>query len=448
MARLGTASCRVIALTVLLIASATLASVGTPSGAAVVAEYDGIIHPVAAEFFDDVITRAESSGARVVVLVLRTPGGLLDSTRTIVSRMIAARLPVVVFVAPSGARAASAGFIIVLAADIAAMAPGTHIGAAHPVPAGGQESTDKTTADKAAADTAAYARTLATSRGRNVALAAEAVLESRAFTEQEALKADPPLVDLVASDVDDLLRKLHGRSVKRFDGTSVTLDTRDVVLERVDMTRRQQLLSAIAHPQIAYLLLTLGILGLTVEMWNPGAIAPGVVGGICLLLAFFAFQVLPVNAAGVLLILFGVALLILEVKIPSFGILGVGGTMSLLAGSVLLVTEVPGVTVSYRMVVSVVLALAGIILFLGRLALKAQRQAAVTGAEGLIGQQGRALTAITDAHPGQITLRGEIWRAASDRSIPAGDAVRVVGLDGLTLRVEPLDVPLPEGATT
>ena len=407
-----------------------------PSNAVIVVEYDGIIHPIAAEFFDEVITRADTTGARAVVLNLRTPGGLLDSTRTIVSRMLAARTPVIVWVGPSGARAASAGFILTLAADVAAMAPGTHIGAAHPVSATGQEAADETMSDKVASDTAAYARTLADARGRNVTLAAEAVLESRAFTEQEALNATPPLIDLIANDVNDLLAKLDGREITRFNGSRITLQTKDAPIERIEMTWRQKFLSAIAHPQIAYLLLSLGMLGLVVELWNPGAIFPGVVGGICLLLAFFAFQVLPVNATGILLIILGVGLLILEVKVPSFGVLGVGGIISLVVGAVMITSEVPGVAVSYRLIVPVAFATGGLALFLGRLAVQAQRQKAVTGAEGLIGTQGEALSPLAPDVAGQVSVHGEIWRAFSTAPVAAGWRVRVLALDGLTLTVE------------
>ena len=408
-----------------------------PLNSVIVVESDGIIHPISAEFFSEVITRADTTGARLVVLNLRTPGGLLDSTRTMVSRMIAARTPVAVFVGPAGGRAASAGFILTLAADVAAMAPGTHIGAAHPVSASGQENPDQTMSDKAASDTAAYARTLAEARGRNVALAAEAVLESRAFTDQEALKASPPLIDLVATDIDDLLAKLDGRRVTRFDGQVVTLEIKDAAIERMEMSRRQRLLSAIAHPQIAYLLLSLGMLGLVVELWNPGAIFPGVVGGICLLLAFFAFQVLPVNVAGILLIVLGIGLLVLEATVPSFGVLGIGGIVSLVAGAVMVTSEVPGVSVNYRFIVPVALATGGAALLLGRLALKAQAQKAVTGAEGLIGQRGQALSALGPDEFGQVSVHGEIWRAQSTIPVGQGTRVRVTALDGLTLTVEP-----------
>jgi membrane-bound serine protease (ClpP class) len=395
---------------------------------AVVAELDGIIHPIAAEYVDETISRAETSHAAVVVIVLRTPGGLLDSTRDIVSRMIASRVPVVVFVGPSGARAASAGFILTIAADVAVMAPGTHIGAAHPV-SGTGPTADTVAATKAAEDVSAYVRSLAEARKRNVELAAEAVMKSRAFTDSEALGASPPLVDFVAQDVPDLLRILNGRTVRRFDGSTAVVHTADAVISRVEMSRRQQFLSAIAHPQIAYLLLTLGILGLTVEFWNPGAIAPGVAGGVCLLLAFFALQILPVNTTGVLLIVFGLALLLLELKVPSFGALGIGGTVSLVIGSVMMTRTVPGV--------SVPLSVAGISLFLGRLALHAQRQPAVTGADALIGLLGRARTRLAPGVKGHIDVRGEIWRAESTVSLNAGDAVRVTAINGLTLLVEP-----------
>lgn len=428
-----------LAWVVLSAGSTAVQSPADVSNTVFVVEYEGVIHPIAAEFFDDMLTRADTAGARLAIIILRTPGGLLESTRTIVSRMIASRTPVVVFVGPSGARAASAGFIITLAADIAAMAPGTHIGAAHPVPAGGQQQPDETMAEKAASDTAAYARTLAGARKRNVELAAEAVLDSRAFTDQEALTAEPPLIDLVAVDVEALLAELDGRSITRFDGREVTVDTTGVVVERLEMTRRQQLLSAIAHPQIAYLLMTIGMLGLVVEMWNPGAIVPGVIGGICLLLAFFAFQVLPVNTTGIALIVLGVILLVAEVFVPSFGILGIGGIVAMVAGAVMVTTEVPGLTVSYEFIIPVAVAAAGLLVFLGRLAIKAQRAPTVTGAEGLVGERGQVLIETGPERAGQVRVHGEIWRATSTAVIPAGARVRVTAVDGLTIGVEPAD---------
>ena len=412
---------------------------------AVVAEFDGIIHPIATEYIDQAITQADASSAAVVVIILRTPGGLLDSTQDIVSRLIKSRAPVVVFVGPSGARAASAGFILTIAADVAVMAPGTHIGAAHPV-SGTGEPTDTTTATKAAEDVAAYVRSLAEARKRNIDLASEAVMKSRAFTDTEALSASPPLIDFVAHDVPELLRTLDGRTVRRFDGSTVTVHTANAVIQEIEMSRRQRFLSAIAHPQIAYILLTLGLLGLTVEFWNPGAIAPGVAGGVCLLLAFFALQILPVNTTGILLIVFGLALLILELKVPSFGVLGIGGTASLVLGSVMMTRTVPGVSVPLRFILPVALSFAGILLFLGRLALQSQRQRPVMGADALIGLQGRARTPVVPGGGGQIDIRGEIWRAESAVALEPGTAVRVLAVNGLTLMVEPAGAATRQGA--
>jgi membrane-bound serine protease (ClpP class) len=301
-----------------------------------VAEVEALIQPVSAEYMVETIDRADRDGAALLVFLLRTPGGLVDSTRVIITRMLAAKSPVAVFVAPSGSHAASAGFLVTIAADLAVMAPGTHIGAAHPV-SGTGEKMDETMAKKAASDVAAYARTLASKRGRNVVFSEQAVNDSRSFTEEEALKASPPLIDLIATDIPDLLRKVDGREVRRFDGSTITLHTAGARTEPVEMTLRQRVLSAIAHPNIAYILMSLGVLGLTIELWSPGAVLPGVVGGICLLLAFFAFQVLPVNYAGALLIVFGLLLLVLEIKVTSYGVLGIGGVVSLLLGSMILI---------------------------------------------------------------------------------------------------------------
>jgi membrane-bound serine protease (ClpP class) len=403
------------------------------------ADVDSIIHPVSAEFMISAIDRADEERASLLIFTLRTPGGLVDSTQSIIARMLAARTPIAVFVAPGGARAASAGFLIVLAADVAAMAPGTHMGAAHPVTLGGDAAAkpDETMSKKIASDLAAWARSLAERRKRNVTLAAEAVTDSRAFTDSEALAAQPPLIDLVATDVPDLLKKIDGRTVARFDGRTVTIATAGARIVDLEMTRRQRFLSAIAHPQIAYLLMTLGILGITVELWNPGVIAPGVVGGVCLLLAFFAFQVLPVSTAGILLIVFGVFLLVLEIKIPSFGVLGLGGILSLVVGSLMLPGDVPGVALRPGVVLPVALGMSAILVFLGRLALRAHRQPAATGAGAMIGRRGRALAAMTPDRPAQVAVVGEIWTATTAAPVAQGEAVEVVAVDGLTLRVVP-----------
>lgn len=399
------------------------------------ATVDGIIHPVASEFMRSAIARADADGAALIVFTLHTPGGLLDSTRDINNAIIAAKTPVAVFVGPAGNRAASAGFLITMAADIAAMAPGTHIGAAHPVTGDGQK-VDEVMAKKMASDTAAYARTLATQRGRNVALVEQAVTESRSYTEQEAAGAAPPLIDVIASDVPDLLKKLDGRTVRRFSGATTTLKLAGADVRTIDMTLAQRVLSAIAHPQIAYLLLTLGTLGLTIELWSPGAVLPGVAGGICLLLAFFALQVLPVNYAGLLLILLGFVLLVLEVKVTSHGVLAVGGIASLLFGSLMLIdSPLPELQIGLRLIVPVTLGLAGILLFLVTIGVRAQAQPATTGESGMLLASGQALTAIEPGGTGRVATRGEIWTATAAESIHQGDLVIVTGVHGLTLTV-------------
>jgi len=410
------------------------------------AEVDAIIHPVSAEFMVGTIDRADAANASLVVFTLCTPGGLVDSTRTIITRMISAKTPVVVWVGPGGARAASAGFLLTIAADVAAMAPGTSVGAAHPVSGDGQP-IDATMAKKAASDLAAYARSLAAKRGRNVELVDKAVTESRAFTEEEARRADPPLVDLVASDLDDLLAQLDGREVKRFDGTTVTVRTAGARIETVAMTWRQRLLSAVAHPQVAYLLLSLGTLGLTIELWNPGSVLPGVVGGLCLLLAFFAFQILPINFAGLALIVFGLMLLVLEIKVASFGLLAVGGLVSLIFGSMMLIdSPLPELQIGLRLIVPLMVGFAAIVLFLVRLAVQAQLRRSVTGSVGMIDEAGKALTPIPAGGTGRVATHGEIWNATSDEDIGQGDPVKVVSVDGLAVRVQRASSDAPGGS--
>ncbi len=434
--------------TLLLIAGLLMAAAGVPAAgvppandhAPIVesATVDGIIHPVTSEFMRKAIATADAEGARLIVFTLRTPGGLLDSTRDINNAIIAARTPVAIFVGPSGNRAASAGFLITMAADSAAMAPGTHIGAAHPVTGNG-EKMDEVMSKKATSDTAAYARTLATQRGRNVALVEQAVVDSRSFTEQEALSASPPLIDIVATDVADLVKKLDGRTVKRFNGASTRLALAGAETRVIEMTMAERVLTAVAHPQVAYLLLTLGTLGLTIELWSPGAIVPGVAGGLCLLLAFFALQVLPVSYAGVLLILFGFALLVLEVKVPSHGLLAVGGITSLLFGSLMLIdSPLPELQIGLRLILPITLSLAGIVLFLVRLGVMAQRAPSVTGESGMLHSTAEALTSIDPGGVGRVSTHGEIWTATSPEPIHAGDRVVVTEVKGLLLTVKPL----------
>jgi membrane-bound serine protease (ClpP class) len=403
------------------------------------AEVDNAIHPVSAEYMIQTMDRADEAGAALVVFTLRTPGGLVDSTRDIITRMLASKTPVVIFVGPSGARAASAGFILTMAADVAAMAPGTHIGAAHPVQPGAPEPMDETMSQKAAEDVAAYVRTLASGRGRNVELAELAVNESRAFTEQEAINASPPLIEIIAADVGALLEQLDGRMVKRFDGTEVTLSTAGANVTTVEMTQRQRVLSAIANPNIAFMLLSLGVLGLTIELWSPGAILPGIVGGVSLLLAFFALQMLPVNYAGVLLILLGLLLLGLEIKVTSYGMLTVGGVVSLVLGSMILIdAPEPELRLSMQFVVPVIVGFTAIGVFLVRLALAAQRKRSVTGESGMIGTVADVVATIAPGQAGQVRVHSEIWRATASETIATGSRVRVTGIEGLTLIVQKL----------
>jgi membrane-bound serine protease (ClpP class) len=437
-ARFGPVLARVLIISVVLCPRAFDARVQAADTPAVhVAHVESIIHPVSAEFMIHALDEADRTGASLVVFTLSTPGGLVDSTRDIVTRMLAARTPVAVFVTPAGARAASAGFILTIAADIAAMAPGTHIGAAHPVGAGaGGEKMDETTAEKIRSDVAAYVRTLASGRKRNVALAEEAVNTSRAFTQTEALGASPPLIDLVATDVSDLLKQLDGRAVTRFDGTTVTLDLDDAPIVRVEMSTRQRILSAIAHPNIAFLLLSLGMLGLVVELWSPGAVFPGVVGAVSLLLGLFSLQVLPVNYAGVLLIALGTLLLVLEIKITSYGLLTGAGIASLAFGAMILMdSSQPELSLDLWFVLPIVVAVAGIAMLLARLGFRAQQQAPTTGVMGMIGATAETITAMEPGRLGHVKFRGEIWRAIAAEPIPPGALVVVTGVAGLTVTV-------------
>mgnify|MGYP001478316561 FL=1 len=414
-----------------------------------VADVDALIHPVSAEYIAQTLDRAADLEAELVVLMLKTPGGLVDSTREINTSIIESKTPVVVYVGPSGTRAASAGFLITIAADIAAMAPGTHIGAAHPV-SGTGEAMDDTAAQKAASDVAAYARSLASQRERNVRLAEEAVTESRSFTEDEALAADPPLIDLIASDLDDLLEQLDQKQVRRWNGDTQTLSTKDASVVMTEMTWRQQLLSAIAHPQIAVLLFSLGSLGLTIELWNPGATVPGVVGGLCLLLAFFAFQILPINYVGLLLIAFGLLLLVLEMFTPTFGLLATGGIVSMVIGAVMLVdSSAPEFQLGWPFILSSMLTLGLITAGLVRLGVRAQRTASVTGVTGMIDQIGQVRTEISSGKTGSVVTRGEIWLAKSDSAdVCEGEKIRVLAVEGMTLTVEPVKTKSYERSET
>ena len=435
--------------TLMLLTAAWPGAQEDPSGRRVVytTEVEALIHPVSAEYIGQTLDEADRAGADLVVLTLRTPGGLVDSTREINTRIIEAETPVVVYVGPSGTRAASAGFLITIAADVAVMAPGTHIGAAHPVSGTGSDM-DEAASQKAASDVAAYARSIASQRQRNVDLAEKAVTESLSFTEREALDADPPLIDLIATDLDDLLEQLDGREVRRWDGGLEVIRTADAVIETVEMSWRQRLLSAIAHPQIAVLLFSLGSLGLTIELWNPGAAVPGIVGAVCLLLAFFAFQILPINYVGLLLILFGMVLLVIEMFTPTYGLLAASGIASMAFGAVMLFdSPAPELQLGWPFIAFTVLVLGLGTGALTRLGIKAHRVRAVTGVDGMVDRQGLAIDPIPAGGRGRVSTRGEIWTAAAEpgHEIAGGERVQVVAVHDMVLTVRRAPPPSEEG---
>jgi membrane-bound serine protease (ClpP class) len=393
-------------------------------------DLDGAITPVTARLLTAAIERAQAERAQALIVRLNTPGGLERSMRTMAQTILNSEIPVIVYVAPTGARAASAGVFITMAAHVAAMAPATNIGAAHPVAIGGE--TGKEMGKKIANDAAAFARSLAAERGRNVEWAEKAVRASVSVTEREAVKLK--VVDLVADSVSDLLAKVDGRTVKTARGP-VTLATRDAPVKLIEIRFRDRFLALITDPNIAYILMMVGMLGIFFELQNPGAILPGVIGGISLILAFFAFQSLPINWAGVLLILFGVSLLIAEIKIVSHGILTAGGIVAMVLGSFMLydAPEV-GFRVSWTVILPTVGAMAGLVAWAVSAGVRAMMKSPVTGSAGMIGRVAVARSAL--GPEGQVQVDGEIWRAVSEEgAIPAGEKVRVTAVDGLTLKV-------------
>ncbi len=391
---------------------------------------NGIVNPVADTFIGEAIGMAESDGARCLIIELDTPGGLMESMHSIKKRILAARVPVVVFVSPGGARAASAGVWITMASHIAAMTPGTHIGAAHPVTVGGGEVSEEM-GQKLVNDAVADIRALAGERGRNAEWAEEAVRQSVSITEKEALEKG--VIDLVCKDIRDLLSAIDGREVKLVSGTSL-LTTRDAEIRRVGMNFRDRILDAVSNPNVAYILLILGFYGLIFELSNPGSILPGVVGGICLILAFFALQTLPVNYAGLLLILFALILFIAEIKVHSFGLLTVGGVISMVLGSLMLIrTSAEFMRVSWTTIIPAVIVTVAFFAFALGMALKARLKRPTTGQEGLVGEVGTARTRL--APQGKVFVHGEYWNATGDEPIETGEAVVVVEVHGMRLTV-------------
>lgn len=387
---------------------------------------DAPIHPVTSEYIVRSLEKADRDGADLVILTLDTPGGLDTSMREIIEKIVNARTPVAAFVGPSGARSASAGFFIALACDIFAMAPGTNTGAAHPVGISlpGQ-SMDETMENKVTNDAAAYIRTLAEKRGRNVRMAEDAVRKSLSYTEKEAL--DGGLIDLIASTEEEI--------IARFDGAERTLALLGKPVVALPMTFRQKFLLTVANPNLAYILLMIGLLGLYFEFSHPGAILPGVLGGISLLLAVFAFQILPMNYVGLGLVLLAVILFILEVKVQSFGMLAAGGIAAMIIGSLMLIkAPIAELRPSLRFILPVAIGVSLIVLFLLTLVFRAHARRSFSGREGMIGERG---TARTDLAPsGKVFVHGELWTAEAEEIVRAGGKVKVIEvLEGLKIKV-------------
>jgi len=395
------------------------------------AELQGAIGPVSKDYFHHVIRRAETDRPTCIVVVLDTPGGLDASMRSIIKDIFSSPVPVVSFVYPSGARAASAGALISLAAHVTAMAPGTNMGAAHPVSVG-QGQMDEEMAKKVTNDAAAYARSIATRRGRDVEWAEKVVRESISSTAEEAAKIG--IVDLIAKDVPDLLLQLNGRTVE-MDGRQITLETAGARIVELKPSLRERFLARITDPNIAYLLMLLGFFGLIFELQNPGSIFPGVIGGIAILLAFYALQLLPVNYAGLALIVLALVMFLLEIKIPSGGLLTVGGVIAMVIGSIMFIdSPLPFMRVSLSVMIPAVVFTVLFFLFAVGLGLRAQRRKVATGTGGIIGEVGVAKTDISPE--GSAFVHGEYWNAVSDDEIAAGSRIEVIAVDGMKIKVK------------
>jgi membrane-bound serine protease (ClpP class) len=394
---------------------------------------DGSINPAVDDFIRESIARAKLNGARALIIQLDTPGGLLSSTRTIVKEILGSPVPVMVYVAPSGAGAGSAGVFITMAGHIAAMAPGTNIGAAHPVAGGGQE-VKGVMGEKIENFTASFSETIARQRGRNAEWAIQAVRKSVSITEQDALKKN--VIDIVAKDIQDLLNQADGRKVD-LDGRKQTLAVKGARVDRYEMNLKEKIINVIADPNISYLLLMAGILGLYMEFSHPGVMFPGIAGAICLLLAFASFQLLPINYTGLILMILGVALLVSEAFFPTFGVLGVGGIISLALGSLLLFdTKNADFGVDRSIVFTAVATLGTFVLAISYLVFHSQKSKATLGYEGLLDKVGEVREALSPT--GKVFVHGEYWNAQAEGEIPVGEKVKVVGYDGMCLKVSRL----------
>jgi membrane-bound serine protease (ClpP class) len=417
-----------------LLAGLLLLACATPSSAAVLKiVINDAIHPITEEYIGRALDEAQRNKDEALLIEINTPGGLLESTREIIEKILAAPVPVIIYVTPSGSRAASAGFFILESADVAAMAPGTNTGAAHPVTLGGGKIDDEMK-QKMENDAAALMRSVAAKRGRNVEIAESAVRQSKSFTEQEALSNK--LIDYVASSEEDLFKQMQGKTVKRFDGQTVILNLTGQPIRPFDMTLKQRILAFILDPNIAFILLAIGALALYAEFNHPGSVVPGTVGVVFILLAVFALNLLPVRFAAVVLILASFVLFALEAKFSTHGVLAIGGITTMVLGGLLLIdSPIPEMRVRLGTALAVSVPLGLITVFLMRIALKARANKVVTGAQGLVGERGVAQTALSPQ--GKVFVHGELWDAIASANLSAGQLVIVRGVDGLQLQVEP-----------
>jgi membrane-bound serine protease (ClpP class) len=418
-----------------LIALLTAAGLAAPHLAAastvIAVNVDGIISPITVEIVEHVLGQADKQDAAAVLLRLNTPGGLMDASREINEKIVASRIPVIAYVSPSGGRAASAGFFLLEASDVAAMAPGTNTGASSPVLMSGEM--DPVMRKKVENDASAWLRSVVAKRGHNADLAEQTIREAKAFTEKEAL--DEHLVDVIAPDDRKLLADLDGRQIKRFDGREEVLHTRDAEITEYQASARERIVSAVSDPNVGFILLALGALGVYVEFSAPGLIFPGVIGGIMALLGLSSLAVLPINWIGAALLILGAAFFILEAKFTSHGVLGVGGTVSMVLGALLLINGPPEVRIHLTTALAVSIPFALITIFLMTLVVRARANKAVMNEGGLVDEVGEARTAL--APGGKVLVHGEYWDAVSATPIDEGTRVRVVSVDGLKLRVEP-----------
>jgi membrane-bound serine protease (ClpP class) len=400
---------------------------------------DGDVEPILATYIEEGLADAAQRRAALVIITMDTPGGLTDSMKTIIQKILASPVPVAVFVTPTGARGASAGFYILLSADVAAMSPGTHIGAASPIMViGGIPSQiDDVFRKKINQDAMAFLRSFTEKRNRNPQLAETAITDAKAFTEKEALEAK--MIDLEATNVDDLIAKLNARTITRFDGTKITLALNNATQTSFELNSRQKFLARIVEPDIFFILLIVGVLGLYTEFTHPGVVAPGVIGGIALVLALYAMHFLPVNAAGIFLILLALTFFVLEAKYTSHGVLVAGGIVSMLLGAMFLIrSPLTGFGVSFFVALAVTLPFAIIAVFLMRLVLRSRSWKQSVGKEELLGEQGVVVEPLAANTEGLIRIHGELWRAISENDVPPGHLVKVLRIEGLQLYVEPL----------